>query len=65
MTAKLTAIGMDKRGRWRTKDLDERSSSPTRWTTVDKDEHLGLNPVCAAKTSWHYANVYANLGGRA
>src|SRR5262245_48639121 len=47
VTAKLTAIGLDKRGRWRTKDLSELPSSLTRWTIVDEDERLGLNPVCA------------------
>src|SRR5262245_7027001 len=36
-------------GRWRIKDLSERPSSLTQWTTVAKDEHTGLKPVCAPK----------------
>ncbi len=47
LTAKLTAIGVDNRGRWRTNDVSECQSSLTRWTAVDIGEHVGANHVCA------------------
>ena len=48
--AKLTAIGVDNHGHWRTKDGSERPSSLTRWTAVDIGEHRGANPVCSTAT---------------
>jgi hypothetical protein len=53
MTAELTAIGVDNRGRWRTMYCRELPSSPTPWTVVDDNEHRGLNSVCATSLSFH------------
>jgi hypothetical protein len=47
MTEKLTAIGVDYCGHWRTNDVSEQPFCLTWWTTVDTDELLGANPVCA------------------
>jgi hypothetical protein len=60
LTAKLTEIGTNIGGQWRTLDHYKALSIQRARTSVDIDERPIVNPVCATKASARYAISYAN-----